>query len=159
MKIQRVFLLILIVMFLSVLGGMVDAQQEKPCNIDTFGESDALDVAQQWASLVSQADTVGLERLLNDKYMHIHSTALVESKSQFIEAFKNGSRKYDPIKIEEAKARIFDNCAVVTGKFNLKVFARGKMIEGVNRFGLVIVKTKQGIQVASFQATAIPQPK
>ncbi|MEI6314666.1 MAG: hypothetical protein WCO89_07350, partial [Syntrophus sp. (in: bacteria)] len=87
MKIQRVFLLILIVMFLSVLGGMVDAQQEKPCNIDTFGESDALDVAQQWASLVSQADTVGLERLLNDKYIHIHSTALVESKSQFIEAF------------------------------------------------------------------------
>ena len=67
--------------------------------------------------------------------------------------------KYDPIKIEEAKARIFDNSAVVTGKFNLKVFARGKMIEGVNRFGLVIVKTKQGIQVASFQATAIPQPK
>jgi len=159
MKIQRVFLLILIVMFFSVFGGMVNGQQEKPCNIDTFGASDALDVAQQWASLVSQADTAGLERLLDDKYMHIHSTALVESKSQFIEAFKNGSRKYDPIKIEEAKARIFDNCAVVTGKFNLKVFARGKMIEGVNRFGLVIVKTKQGIQVASFQATAIPQPK
>lgn len=41
----------------------------------------------------------------------------------------------------------------------LKVFARGKMTEGVNRFGLVIVKTKQGIQVASFQSTAIPQPK
>ena len=146
-------------MLLSVFEGMANAQQEKPCNIDIFGESDALDAAQQWASLVSQADTVGLERLLDDKYMHIHSTALVESKSQFIEAFKNGSRKYDPIKIEEAKARIFDNSAVVTGKFNLKVFARGKMIEGVNRFGLVIVKTKQGIQVASFQATAIPQPK
>jgi len=159
MKIQRGFLLILIVTMLSVFGGMANGQQEKPCNINTFGESDALDVAQQWASLVSQADTVGLERLLDDKYMHIHSTALVESKSQFIEAFKNGSRKYDPIKIEEAKSRIFDNCAVVTGKFNLKVFARGKMIEGVNRFGLVIVKTKQGIQVASFQATAIPQPK
>ena len=159
MKIQRFVLLMLIVTMLSVFGGMANAQQEKPCNIDIFGESDALDAAQQWASLVSQADTVGLERLLDDKYMHIHSTALVESKSQFIEAFKNGSRKYDPIKIEEAKSRIFDNCAVVTGKFNLKVFARGKMIEGVNRFGLVIVKTKQGIQVASFQATAIPQPK
>jgi len=159
MKIQRFVLLMLIVTMLSVFGGMANAQQEKPCNIDAFGESDALDAAQQWASLVSQADTVGLEGLLDDKYMHIHSTAFVESKSQFIEAFKNGSRKYDPIKIEEAKARIFDNTAVVTGKFNLKVFARGKTIEGVNRFGLVIVKTKQGIQVASFQATAIPQPK
>jgi hypothetical protein len=159
MKIQRFVLLMLIVTMLSVLGGMAIAQQEKPCNIDIFGEYDALGTAQQWASLVSQADTVGLERLLDDKYIHIHATALVESKAQFIEAFKNGSRKYDPIKIEEAKARIFDNSAVVTGKFNLKVFARGKTIEGVNRFGLVIVKTKQGIRVASFQATAIPQPK
>lgn len=159
MKIQRFVLLMLIVTLLSVFGGMAKAQQEKPCNIDEFGESDAMDAAQQWASLVSQVDTVGLERLLDDKYMHIHATALVESKSQFIEAFKNGSRKYDPIKIEEAKARIFDNCSIVTGKFNLKVFTRGKMIEGVNRFGLVIVKTKQGIRVASFQATAIPEPK
>ena len=159
MKVQRFVLLMLIVTMLSVFGGMAKAQQEKPCNIDTFGESDALDAARQWASLVSQADIVGLERFLDDKYMHIHATALVESKAQFIEAFKNGSRKYDPIKIEEVKARIFDNSAVVTGKFNLKVFARGKTIEGINRFGLVIVKTKQGIRVASFQATAIPQQK
>jgi hypothetical protein len=91
MKGQRLVLLMLIVTMLSVFGGMAKAQQEKPCNIDAFGESDALDAAQQWASLVSQADIVGLERFLDDKYTHIHSTALVESKAQFIEAFKNGS--------------------------------------------------------------------
>jgi hypothetical protein len=93
--------------------------------------------------LVSQADIGGLEQLLNDRYMHIHATALVESKSQFIEAFKNGSRKYDPIKIEEAKVRVFDNSAVVRGKFDLKAFVRGKIIEGVNMFGMVLVKTKE----------------
>lgn len=158
MKVQRLILLILIVTMLSVFG-VVARAQEKSSGADAFGESEAMNIAQQWASLVSHADIVGLEQLLNENYMHIHATALVESKSQFIEAFKNGSRKYDPIKIEEAKARIFDNSAVVTGKFNLKVFARGKTIEGVNRFVLVIVKTKQGIRVASFQATAIPQPK
>lgn len=160
MKIQRLVMLVLIVTLFSVFGGAAKAQPEKPCNINVFDESDAMNTAQQWASLVSQADIVGLERLLDDKYMHIHSTALVESKSQFIEALKNGSRKYDPIKIEEEKVRVFDNTAVVTGKFNLKVFARGKTIEGINRFGLVIVKTRQGaLQVASFQATAIPQQK
>jgi ketosteroid isomerase-like protein len=108
---------------------------------------------------VSQADIAGLEQLLNDKYMHIHATALVESKAQFLEAFKNGSRKYDPIKIEEANVRVFGNSAVVTGKFNLKAFTRGKTLEGINRFGLVLVKTQKGIQVASFQATAIPLQK
>lgn len=160
MKIQRLALLLFIVILFSAFGGVARAQQEKPCNINVFDESDAMNTAQQWASLVSQADIVGLERLLDDKYMHIHSTALVESKSQFIEALKNGSRKYDTIKIEEEKVRVFDNTAVVTGKFNLKVFARGKTIEGVNRFGLVIVKTRQGtLQVVSFHATAIPQQK
>jgi len=74
-------------------------------------------------------------------------------------AFKNGARKYDRIKIEEAKTLIFDNSAVVTGKFSLKDIARGKTLEGVNSFGLVLVKTRHGIQVVSFQATAIPQPK
>ena len=158
MKFQRIILIMLIVTIFSVGGGVVGAQ-EKSSGVDAFSESEAMNIAQQWASLASEADIAGLEKLLNENYMHIHATSLVESKSQFIEAFKNGSRKYDPIKIEEVKARIFDNSAVVTGKFNLKVFARGKTIEGINRFGLVIVKTKQGIRVASFQATAIPQPK
>ena len=148
----------LIVTMLSVFGGGVGAQEKSSC-ADAFGESEVMNTAQQWASLVSQADIVGLEQLLSDNYMHIHSTALVESKSQFIDAFKNGSRKYDTIKIDEAKARVFDNTAVVTGKFNLKAFARGKIIEGVNRFGMVLVKTKEGIHVVSYQSTAIPQQK
>ena len=158
MKIQKLIMLMLIVAMLSVWGGVVGAQ-EKSSGADAFSESEAMNIAQQWASLASQADIAGLEQLLSENYMHIHATSLVESKSQFIEAFKNGSRKYDPIKIEEAKVRVFDNSAVVTGKFNLKAYVRGKIIEGVNRFGMVLVKTKQGIQVVSFQTTAIPQQK
>jgi len=158
MKVQKLVLLILMVTIFSVFGAGARAQ-EKPAGSDYVGESEAMNIAQKWASLVGQADIVGLEQLLSENYMHIHGTALVESKSQFIEAFKNGARRYDPIKIEEAKVRVFDNAAVVTGKFNLKAFVRGKIIEGVNRFGMVLVKTKQGIQVVSFQATAIPQQK
>jgi hypothetical protein len=49
---------------------------------------------------------------------------------------------------------------VVTGKFDLKAYTRGKTIESINRFGLLLVKTQSGLQVAYFQATAIPpQPK
>jgi hypothetical protein len=156
MKVKRLFALMFIVLMLSVFGGVARAQ-ENPSGLATFSESAALNMAQEWASLVSQANVVELEKLLNDKYMHIHATALVESKEQFLEAFKNGSRKYDPIKIEEVNVRIFGSSAVVTGKFNLKAFVRAKTIEGVNRFGLVLVKTQNGQQVVSFQATPIPQ--
>jgi hypothetical protein len=160
MKVQKLVVLMYIVLMLSffVFGGVARAQ-EKTSATDPFSESDALNMAQEWASLVSQVNVAELEKLLSDKYMHIHATALVESKAQFLEAFKNGSRKYDPIKIEEVNVRTFGSCAVVTGKFNLKAFVRGKTLEGVNRFGLVLVKTQNGQQVASFQATAIPQQK
>lgn len=156
MKVKRLVALMFIVLMMPVFGGVVRAQ-EISSGLATFSESDALNMAQEWASLVSQANVAELEKLLNDQYMHIHATALVESKAQFLEAFKNGSRKYDPIKIEEINVRIFGSSAVVTGKFNLKAFVRGKTIEGVNRFGLVLVKTHNGQQIVSFQATSIPQ--
>lgn len=150
--------LMLIVLMLSVFSGLTRAQNTTS-GMATFTESDALNMAQRWASLVSQANAAELEKLLDEKYVHIHATALVESKAQFLEAFKNGSRKYEPIKIEDTTVRVFGSSAVVTGRFNLKALVRGKTIEGVNRFGLVLVKTQSGERVVSFQATAIPQQK
>jgi hypothetical protein len=91
--------------------------------------------------------------------MHVHATALVESKAKFIEALQTGARKYDPIKIEDSNVREFGDAAVISGKFVLKATTRDRVIEGVNRFLLLVVRTPNGLQVASFQATAIPQPK
>lgn len=158
MKTHSLITFLLSVLILTALLGVASAVEKSP-EITNFSEADALRTTQEWASLVSQANVSELEKILNEKYMHIHGTALVESKVQFLEAFKNGSRKYDPIKIEDINVRIFGNSAVVTGKFNLKAFARGKTIEGANRFSLVLVKTLNGMQVASFQATGIPQQK
>ncbi len=120
-------------------------------------DSEALNTANAWASLISKADVAGLEALLNDKYVHIHATALIETKDQFVEALRTSARKYDPIKLEETSCRVFGNFAIVTGRFNLKAFSRGRTVEGVNRFSLTILKSPAGVQVVSFQATAIPQ--
>jgi len=158
MKVSNLIAGIIVVVTLTTLCGIASAQETTSGSF-FFSESEALKVAQEWASLVSEADVAGLQKLLSDNYIHIHATGLVESKAQFIEALNSGSRKYDPIKIEDLSVRIFGSTAVVTGKFNLKAFARGKTIVGVNRFGLVLVKKQSGQQVVSFQATAIPQPK
>jgi hypothetical protein len=158
MKVQKLVLVMMLVGLCVVFVDVAKAQNQSS-DLRSFSESEALNMAQRWADLVSQADVMGLEKLLNDKYLHIHATALVESKAQFLEAFKNGTRKYDPIKIEEPTVRIFGSAAMVNGKFNLKAFTRGRTIESVDRIGLLLIKTENGSQVASFQATAIPQPK
>lgn len=158
MKIQRLFTQLVVAIMITVFLGVACAQEKTPDSA-TFSEADVQKIALEWATLVGQGSVSELEKLLNDKYMHIHGTGLVESKAQFLEAFKNGSRKYDPITIEDMNVRVFGSSAVVSGKFNLKVFVRGKVIEGVNRFGLILAITEQGKQVVSFQATAIPQQK
>jgi hypothetical protein len=147
-----------VLLMVALVGGAA-ISQKKTSEAAVFDEAAALNIAKEWAAFVSQANVDGLETLLSSNYVHIHATALVETKAQFIEALKNGSRIYDPIIFEDVTVRVFKKAAVVTGKFNLKVLARGKTIEGINRFGLVLINTRDGTTVVSFQATAIPQPK
>jgi hypothetical protein len=96
-----------------------------------------------------------LNKILDDSYQHTHGTGLVENREEFLGALRSGARKYEPIQLEEVKTRLFGECAVVTGKFALKVSIKGKMMEGVNRFTFVVVQTPQGPKIVSFQATAI----
>ena len=111
--------------------------------------------AQQWASCVGQWKADELAKILDDSYQHIHGTGLMENKEEFVGALRSGARKYEPIQLEDVKTRLFGECAVVTGKFALKVSIKGKMMEGVNRFSFVVVQTPQGPKIVSFQATAI----
>jgi hypothetical protein len=145
----------------ALLGGLAGcaATNQDGATGPELRHAQALATAQQWAALASQADAEGLEGLLTANYLHIHATALVETKAQFLDAFRSGARRYDPIVIEEEGVRTWGGCAVVTGKFNLKAVSRGRTIEGVNRFSMVIVLGPSGARVASFQATGIPQPK
>ena len=115
----------------------------------------AEECAQQWASYVGQGQADDLAKILDDSYQHTHGTGLVESREEFLGALRSGARKYEPIQLEEVKPRLFGECAVVTGKFALKVSIKGKMMEGVNRFSFVVVQTPQGPKIVSFQATAI----
>ena len=122
-----------------------------------WNEASALATTEAWADMMGKADVAALQKLLDEKYMHIHGTSLVEDKARFLEAFSSGARRYGPLKLEGVTVRIFGKTAIVNGTFALKAHVRGKVLEGVNRFGLVIVSTPKGNNVVSFQATAVPR--
>ena len=122
---------------------------------ESFSAASAEDCAHQWASCVGQGKADELAKILDDSYQHTHGTGLVENREEFLGALRSRVRKYEPIQLEDVKTRLFGECAVVTGKFSLKVSIKGKMMEGVNRFSFVVVQTPQGPKIVSFQATAI----
>ena len=111
--------------------------------------------AQQWATCVSQGQADELAKILDDSYQHTHGTGLVENREDFLGALRSGARKYEPIQLEDVKTRLFGECAIVSGKFALKVLVKGKIMEGLNRFSFVVVQVPQGPKIVSFQATAI----
>jgi ketosteroid isomerase-like protein len=153
---MSLFKMILAAVFsLSLVAGV----QAENARVGTLSKSEVLITAERWATVVAQADIAGLNKLLHTDYVHVHATALVESKAKFIEALQTGARKYDPIKIEDSNVRVFGDSAVVSGKFVLRATTRDRVIEGVNRFMLLVVNTPNGLQIATFQATAIPQSK
>jgi hypothetical protein len=120
-----------------------------------ISQTAATTCVQQWATLVAQGQTDELGKLLNESYQHIHGTGLLESKAAFLEALRNGNRKYEPIQLENLKFRSFQDTAILTAQFNLKATARGKKIEGVYLASFTLIQTAQGLSIVSFQATPL----
>jgi len=133
-----------------------------------LSEPVAQDTARRWAASVEAADVAGLETLLHESYTHTHGTGLLESKSRFLEMLQNGERDYVRAVIKDPVVSLFGSTALVKGTLDFKVVLPEKQIEGQNRFMMVLVRTKDGVQVAAYQATLLnrvdtpapsPQPK
>ncbi len=120
-----------------------------------ISQTAATTCVQQWAALVAQGQADELGKLLHQSYQHIHGTGLVESKTAFLEALRNGTRKYEPIQLENLKFRSFQDTAILTAQFNLKATARGKKIEGLYLASFTLIQTPQGLSIVSFQATPL----
>jgi Domain of unknown function (DUF4440) len=120
-----------------------------------INQTAATTCVQQWAALVAQGQADELGKLLHESYQHIHGTGLVESKTTFLEALRNGTRKYEPIQLENLKFRSFQDTAILTAQFNLKATARGKKIEGLYLASFTLIQTPHGLSIVSFQATPL----
>ena len=120
-----------------------------------ISQTAATTCVQQWADLVAQGQADELGKLLHESYQHLHGTGLVESKTAFLEALRNGTRKYEPIQLENLKFRSFQDTAILTAQFNLKATARGKKIEGLYLASFTLIQTPQGLSIVSFQATPL----
>ena len=118
-------------------------------------EADALRTARRWAAMVGASDTAALENLLDSRYTHTHGTGLVETKKRFLGALRDGTRDYVRCKIVEPQVTLLGRVAVVSGVLDLKVLARERIIEGTNRFTMVVARTDGGIQVVAYQATLL----
>jgi ketosteroid isomerase-like protein len=60
-------------------------------------------------------DIAALDRFFTENYTHTHAVGKVESKAEFIGAFRPGTHKYKSADISQIQVRFFGTSAIVSG--------------------------------------------
>lgn len=106
-----------------------------------------------------KGDRPALEKLLADDLTYTHSSALFESKEQFIKSVTSGTIDYVSIEPSEAdwKVRVNGNTAIVNGVAAVNVIDTGKDLKIKIRYTTIHTNRGGAWQLQAWQATRFPQ--
>ncbi len=149
MKRRIHFLAIAIVLTLS---GLASAQMGK-------AEQQVLQAEKDRFAAMIKGDKPALEKLLADDLTYTHSSALFESKEQFIKSVTSGNIDYVSIEPSESdwKVRVNGNTAIVNGVAAVNVIDTGKDLKIKIRYTTIHTNRGGTWQLQAWQATRLPQ--
>jgi hypothetical protein len=123
-------------------------------------EQQVLQAEKDRFAAMIKGDRASLEKLLADELTYIHSTALVETKEQFIKSVTSGNIDYVSIVPSEsdAKVRINGTTASATGLAAVNVIDNGKDRKIRIRYTTVYTNRGGAWLLQNWQSTVIPEP-
>ncbi len=106
-----------------------------------------------------KGDRPALEKLLADDLTYTHSSALFETKEQFIKSVTSGTIDYVSIQPSESdwKVRVSGNTAIVNGVAAVNVIDTGKDLKIKIRYTTIHTNRGGNWQLQAWQATRFPQ--
>jgi hypothetical protein len=112
----------------------------------------------RFAAMV-KPDKAALERLLADDLTYTHTSALYQTKAEFISSVTGGTIDYVSVVPSEGdwKVRVDGNYAIVNGVAAVNVIDTGKDLKFKIRYTTVHRNQGGRWQLASWQATRFPQ--
>jgi hypothetical protein len=121
-------------------------------------EQQVLQAEKDRFAAMIKGDRAALEKLLADDLTYTHSTALLETKEQFIKSVTSGNIDYVSIVPSEAdsKVRINGNSAIVTGTAAVNVIDTGKDRKIRIRYTTVYTNRGGAWLLSAWQSTVIP---
>jgi hypothetical protein len=112
----------------------------------------------RFAAMV-KVDEAALNKLLSDDLTYVHTSALLQTKKEFIDSLKSGAIKYVSVTPAEAdwKVRIVGNVAIVNGVGAVHVVDHGNDLNFRLRYTTVHSNRSGSWQLLSWEATRFPQ--
>ena len=122
-------------------------------------EQQVLQAEKDRFAAMIKGDRAALEKLLADDLTYTHSSALFESKEQFIKSVTSGNIDYVSIVPSEAdwKVRVTGNTAIVNGVAAVNVIDTGKDLKIRIRYTTIHTNRGGSWQLQAWQATRLPQ--
>jgi hypothetical protein len=101
-------------------------------------------------------DFGALQKLIGEDLVYIHSTAVVDSKTTYIESMKSGNVKYRVMRRSDVTVRTYGCIAIITGLGNFDVTVKGQDLAVEIRFHSIWAKRDHGLEFISWEATRTP---
>jgi hypothetical protein len=121
-------------------------------------EQEVLHLADTWVAAELRGDTAFLEDRLSDDFIGIGPLGFMLTKQEWIARHQSGDLKYQSFSLDEVKARVYSDAAILTGRQVQEAAYRGNPIPGQFRITLVFIQQQGPWRLASLQLSAIGQP-
>jgi ketosteroid isomerase-like protein len=122
---------IIIAVSVAVLVFAAAARSQTPAQTKTgAAEQEVLQLVQDWMNAEVKADMVFLDRFIADDCVITDPAGVVWTKAQFRAGLKSGEGAVKSSVLDNMRARVYGDAAVVTGRMTAKQTFQGKDISG-----------------------------
>jgi RNA polymerase sigma factor (sigma-70 family) len=120
----------------TVAGGRLTPQAPAPTEAALDDELDVVMLERAWADAISRRDPAVVSRILVDDFEGIDPSGNIFTKASHLADLRSGLFTKQPIELDEVKARLFGETAVVTSRIKVRgssTWGRMTSVYGKNR--------------------------
>jgi ketosteroid isomerase-like protein len=115
----------------AVLVLFVGAPSQTPAQTKTgTAEQELLELMQDWMNAEVKADMAFLDQFIAEDWVATDPAGVVWTKAQFLAGLKSGEGAVVSFVLDNMKARVYGDAAVVTGRMTSKQTFKGQDISG-----------------------------
>jgi ketosteroid isomerase-like protein len=120
-------------------------------------EQELLKLMNDWMNAEVKADMAFLDRFIADDWVSTDPAGAVWTKAQFLAGLKSGEGEVISFTLDNMKARIYGDAAVVTGRMTAKQRFQGKDISGQYQCTDMLIKKAGRWQCVATHISTITQ--
>jgi ketosteroid isomerase-like protein len=123
---------------------------------DSKAEKEVLAAMDAWKQATIKKDGAALDKLLHPDLTYSHSSAMNQTKDEFIKSVTTGKATVEGITFADTTVRVYGKTALVKGKVDIVNNTDGKSTPAHLNILHVWIKGPQGWQMVARQATRLP---